>query len=118
MQKAVFSFELGKDKNIAVMAALKPESSRELPRAQAKVWTEGKTLHLEIQAEDAISLRAAVNSYMRWVKVAADASAAGKAAGQDASAKTSIAVEGGKGKKTQLKFKLSAEGKKSTKGSD
>jgi len=117
MQKAVFSFELGEHRNIAVMAALKPESSRELPRAQAKVWTEGKTLHLEIQAEDAISLRAAVNSYLRWVKVAADASAAGTAAGQDAKAGASVAVEGGKGKKTHLKFKLRAEGK-ARKGSD
>lgn len=118
MQKAVFSFELGKDKNIAVMAALKPESPRELPRAQAKVWTEGKTLHLEIQAEDAISLRAAVNSYLRWVKVAADASAAGTAGGQSAKAGASVAVEGGKGKKTQVKFKMNAEGKSSRKGSD
>jgi KEOPS complex subunit Pcc1 len=113
MQKAVFSFELGQDRNIAVMAALKPESSRELPRAQAKVWTEGKTLHLEIKAEDAVSLRAAVNSYLRWVKVAADASTAGKAAGQEAKAKTSVAVEGGRGRKIDVKFKLKAEGKKS-----
>jgi KEOPS complex subunit Pcc1 len=113
MHKAVFSFEMGQDKNIAVMAALKPESERELPRAQAKVWTEGKTLHLEIQAEDAVSLRAAVNSYLRWVKVAADASAAGKAGGQEAKGAAAISVEGGKGKKTELKFKLKAEGKKS-----
>jgi len=112
MHKAVFSFELGEDKNVAVMAALKPEASRELPRAQAKVWTEGKILHLEIQAEDAISLRAAVNSYLRWVKVAADASAAGKAAGQDAKAGASVSVEGGKGRKTKVGFKLRVEGKK------
>ncbi len=113
MHKAVFSFELGKDKNVAVLAALKPESSRELPRARAKVWTEGKTLHLEIQAEDAVSLRAAVNSYLRWVKVAADASAAGKAAGQDATAKSSVVIEGGRGRRIGVKFKLNAEGKRS-----
>lgn len=113
MQKAVFSFELGKDKNVAVMAALKPESSRELPRAQAKVWTEGNTLHLEIQAEDAVSLRAAVNSYLRWVKVASDASVAGKTGGQEATARSSVMMEGGRGRKTDVKFKLSAEGKKS-----
>ena len=117
MQKAVFSFELGKDKNVAVMAALKPESSNELPRAQARVWTEGKTLQLEIKAEDAISLRAAVNSYLRWVKVAADASTVGKTAKQDAKAIGSVSFEGGKGKKTRLKFKLEAEGK-TRKGSD
>jgi KEOPS complex subunit Pcc1 len=115
MHKAVFSFELGPDKNIAVMAALKPESSRELPRAQAKVWTEGKTLHLEIRAEDAVSLRAAVNSYLRWVKVAADASAAGTAGGGEAKGAAAISVEGGKGQKTEVKFKLNAEGRKKQK---
>jgi len=116
MQKAVFSFELGEDKNIAVLAALKPESSRELPRAQARVWTEGKTLHLEILAEDAISLRAAVNSYLRWVKVAADASAATMTAAGDTKAGGKIGLEGGKGKRTSVNFRLQAEGKKTGKG--
>lgn len=116
MHKAVFSFELGRDRNVAVLAALRPESSRELPRAQARVWTEGKTLHLEIQAEDAVSLRAAVNSYLRWVKVAAEASATGTAAGQEARAGARIELQGGKGKKTRLKFKVAAEGKKARKG--
>ena len=113
MQKAAFSFELGEDKNIAVLAALEPEVSRELPRARAKVWTEGKTLHLEIEAEDAISMRAAVNSYLRWVKVAADASAAAK----DGSARagTKLSLEGGKGKRTKVAFKVEADGKKTKK---
>lgn len=110
VQKANFRFELGEDRNIAVLAALEPEVSRELPRARAKVWTEGKTLHLEIQAEDAISLRAAVNSYLRWVKVAADASAVGKDAGTKAGG--TFSLEGGKGKKTKVAFKVEAEQKK------
>lgn len=113
MQKAKFSFELGEDRNIAVMAALEPEVSRELPRAQAKVWTEGKTLHLDIQAEDAISLRAAVNSYLRWVKVAADASTAAKDGGTKAGG--TLSLEGGKGKKTKVAFKVEAEKKKPAK---
>jgi len=116
MHRAVFSFELGKDRNVAVLAALRPESSRELPRAQARVWSEGATLHLEIQAEDAVSLRAAVNSYLRWVKVAADASVAGTAAGQEAKAGGRLEIEGGRGKKTRLNFKVAAEGKKRRKG--
>jgi KEOPS complex subunit Pcc1 len=116
MHKAVFSFELGEDKNIAVLAALKPEASRELPRAMARVWTEGKTLNLEIKAEDAISLRAAVNSYLRWVKVAADAAAAGTTPAGETRAGTMLRLEGGKGKKTTVGFKVEAEGKKSKKG--
>jgi KEOPS complex subunit Pcc1 len=113
MQKAIFSFELGEDRNIAVLAALEPEASRELPRARAKVWTEGKTLHLEIQAEDAISLRAAVNSYLRWVKVAADASAVGKDG--RTSAGGTFSIEGGKEKKTKVGFKIEAGRKKPVK---
>jgi len=77
MQKAVLSFELGPARNEAVLAALKPEISREIPRSTARVWLEKELLFLEVKAEDSVSLRAAVNSYLRWVKVAADAADAG-----------------------------------------
>jgi KEOPS complex subunit Pcc1 len=76
-QRAVFSFDLGKVKNEAVLAALKPEVARELPRARARVWQQDSLLYLEVKAEDSASLRAAVNSYLRWVKVAAEAAEAG-----------------------------------------
>jgi tRNA threonylcarbamoyladenosine modification (KEOPS) complex Pcc1 subunit len=83
MQKAVLSFELGPAKNEAVLAALKPEISREMPRSTARVWLEKGLLFLEVKAEDSVSLRASVNSYLRWVKVAADAADAGtKAVGR------------------------------------
>ena len=87
MRKAVFTFELGPERNEAVLAALRPEASREIPRAQASVRLEGGRLHLEISAEDSASLRAAVNSYLRWVNVAAEAADAGARAknGKDAS---------------------------------
>lgn len=78
MRKAVFTFELGPEKNRAVLAALRPEASREIPRAAAKVRVEGGRLLLEIISEDSASLRAAVNSYLRWVKVAAEAAGAGE----------------------------------------
>ena len=76
-QRAVFSFDLGKVKNEAVLAALKPEVARELPRARARVWQQDSLLYLEVKAEDSASLRAAVNSYLRWVKVAAEAAEVG-----------------------------------------
>jgi KEOPS complex subunit Pcc1 len=78
LRKAVFTFELGPEKNKAVLAALRPEASREIPRATAKVRLEGGRLLLEISSEDSASLRAAVNSYLRWVKVAAEAPEAGE----------------------------------------
>ena len=80
MKKAVFTFELGTPQNRAVLAALGPEASRDVPRATANVSSEGPVLKLEIAAEDSASLRAAVNSYLRWVKLAAGAAQAGSEA--------------------------------------
>ena len=80
MRKAVFTFELGTPGNRAVLAALGPEASRDVPRACAKVSADGPVLTLEITAEDSASLRAAVNSYLRWVKLAAGAARAGSEA--------------------------------------
>ena len=77
MRKAVFTFELGTSRNRAVLAALGPEASRDVPRATAIVRVDGPRLHLEITADDSASLRAAVNSYLRWVKLAAGAAKAG-----------------------------------------
>jgi KEOPS complex subunit Pcc1 len=80
LRKAVFTFELGTPQNRAVLAALGPEASRDVPRATAKVSTQGPVLKLEITAEDSASLRAAVNSYLRWVKLASGAAQAGSEA--------------------------------------
>lgn len=80
MRKAVFTFELGTPQNRAVLAALGPEASRDIPRATARVSADGPVLKLEITAEDSASLRAAVNSYLRWVKLASGAAQAGSEA--------------------------------------
>lgn len=97
MQKAVFSFELGPERNDAVLSAIKPEASRDIPRASARVWKENNLLFLEVKAQDNVSLRAAVNSYLRWVKVAAEAASIGKnAAEASRGKKTAVAVKTGK----------------------
>lgn len=77
MQKAVLTFELGPAKNEAVLSALKPEMTREFPNSTARVWLEKGQLFLEVLSDDSVSLRAAVNSYLRWVKVASEAADAG-----------------------------------------
>jgi len=87
LRKAVFTFELGPAKNRAVLAALQPEASREIPRAAARAYEDGDRLMLEIEAQDSISLRSAVNSYLRWVKVAAEAADAAVTALQAAPGK-------------------------------
>ena len=62
----------GKDSAEAVKAAIVPESERELQRTSVTVTTDRDWLGLQIVAEDTTSLRSAVNSYMRWLKVAMD----------------------------------------------
>ena len=58
--------------------ALEPELQRPLPRTTVDIRV-GKdvsptetTLQLEIQAKDLSALRAALNSYLRWIKTALD----------------------------------------------
>ncbi|MGQ9583008.1 MAG: KEOPS complex subunit Pcc1 [Thermoplasmatota archaeon] len=85
--RALFTFELGGERNDAVLRALGPETAREIPRATARAWLDGERLHLEIRAESPASLRAAVNSYLRWVRVAAEAAQAGAGRGEAAPAK-------------------------------
>lgn len=107
MRKAVFTFELGPEKNEAVLEALRPESSREIPRASASVRLDGGRLHLEISAEDSASLRAAVNSYLRWVNVAAVAADAGLVA---------MGRKGAPGGKTASAGKTASDGKTASAG--
>lgn len=57
----------------AIEAALLPEAGRELPKAESRVLRAGADVTVAIDAEDASSLRAAVNSYVRWAKTAEDA---------------------------------------------
>ena len=56
----------------AVKAAIAPESERELQRTSVSIATEGNWLMLRIRADDTTALRAAVNSYTRWIQVAID----------------------------------------------
>ncbi|MBA3045532.1 MAG: hypothetical protein KKH41_06670 [Candidatus Thermoplasmatota archaeon] len=51
---------------------LKGETHDELSRNKICVGTEGNTLTISIEAEDVVSLRAALNSYLRWTKLALD----------------------------------------------
>ena len=51
--------------------ALSPEAGREIPGTRVRVTGRGKTLTLDIEADDSGALRAALNSYLRWADVAA-----------------------------------------------
>lgn len=52
--------------------ALSPEAGREIPRARVSMATAGGKMSLTIEADDTSALRAALNSYVRWAKVALD----------------------------------------------
>ncbi|MHB8584939.1 MAG: KEOPS complex subunit Pcc1 [Thermoplasmatota archaeon] len=61
-----------------VAGALTPETQGiqgEVPRTSAHVAQEGGELHIRIVGDDAVALRAAVNSYVRWARAALDVAA-------------------------------------------
>lgn len=54
----------------AVLRALKPEEKIEGSRVRAELCVNGRILRLKLTAADTSSLRAAVNSYLRWIAMA------------------------------------------------
>ncbi len=50
--------------------ALGVEAGRDIPRTEVRVRREGKEVELTIIAEDTHALRAALNSYLRWIELA------------------------------------------------
>ena len=52
-----------------LVRALLPEVGRELPRTSVDVRVEEGRFVLDVRAGDLSALRAAVNSYLRWIKV-------------------------------------------------
>ncbi len=55
-----------------VFGAISPEAGREIPRTKVHADLEGERMVLRIEARDLPALRAALNSYLRWIKIAED----------------------------------------------
>ncbi len=55
-----------------VASSLSPETDRKIPRTDVQVKEDENALYLVICAEDTNALRAAVNSYLRWISVGID----------------------------------------------
>jgi KEOPS complex subunit Pcc1 len=55
-----------------VFGAISPEAGREIPRTKVQADLEGDKMVLRIEARDLPALRAALNSYLRWIKIAED----------------------------------------------
>jgi KEOPS complex subunit Pcc1 len=59
------------DEAEAIYRALLPEiTSAPTDRARADLNLMGKNIYIKIEAKDAASFRAAINTYSRWIKVA------------------------------------------------
>ena len=63
--KAQVSLKTGKNTN-AIANALIDEAKEGLPKVKVDVWPAGEKLKIELEAEDFISLRAALNSFLGW----------------------------------------------------
>lgn len=51
------------------MSALSPEVGREIPRTRVSLTSEGDEIILNVEASDLGALRAALNSYLRWISI-------------------------------------------------
>ena len=56
------------------MGALSPEVGREIPRSQVRLTRDGEDIILDVEATDLGALRAALNSYLRWIEVSEEIS--------------------------------------------
>jgi len=50
-----------------ILRSLEPEISSPTARSRASLAEEGDYLVLKIEAKDTVALRAALNSYLRWI---------------------------------------------------
>lgn len=67
--KFVFNFDSKEEAKI-IAESLYPEIKHKIPKTNVEVSLSGKTFSLEIKAKDLSSLRAACNSYLRWINTA------------------------------------------------
>ncbi len=67
--KFVFNFDSEKEAKI-ISESLHPEIKHRIPKTNVEVFLSKKTFSLEIKAKDISSLRAACNSYLRWINTA------------------------------------------------
>jgi len=70
--QAVIRLNFSSEKQLkVVLEALKPETRTPLTRrSRAQVKREGNSLTLSFEATDISALRAAINSYLRWIHLA------------------------------------------------
>lgn len=64
--------KLTMDADAAVAESLAPESDRTLPRTSVSVRSDGRTVTLDVTAADTSAMRAALNSYLGFIRITED----------------------------------------------
>jgi len=71
MKKVCFVLDFENFDEVRVVHdAFIPEIKHKIPKTKIKVKLEGTVLKIDIEANDISSLRAACNSYLRWINTA------------------------------------------------
>jgi KEOPS complex subunit Pcc1 len=71
MKKACFVFNFDSSKEASIVAnSIDPEIRNKIPKTKVYTKLSGKNYSITIEAEDTSSLRAAINSYLRWINTA------------------------------------------------
>jgi len=71
MKSASFVFNFDSEDEAKIIAkSLNPEIKHKIPKTNVEVTLQDRTFTLEIEAKDLSSLRAACNSYLRWINTA------------------------------------------------
>ena len=52
-----------------VLSPLSPEIGRELPRTETNISGDGDTVTIKVFANDVSAMRAALNSYLGWIRI-------------------------------------------------
>jgi tRNA threonylcarbamoyladenosine modification (KEOPS) complex Pcc1 subunit len=65
----LFFFPSTKDASVIVQS-LSPEIKHKIPKSNVTFSVDAKKLTMTIESEDISSLRAACNSYLRWIQTA------------------------------------------------
>ena len=70
-KKATFIFNFNSFKDAKIVAeSLSPEVKHKIPKANVEISLSKNALSLKIESDDVSTLRAACNSYLRWVNTA------------------------------------------------
>jgi len=73
MRKASFIFDFDSEEEARIIAeSLIPEIKHKIPKTKVEVSLSKNRFTLDVEAKDVSSLRAACNSYLRWIKTALD----------------------------------------------